>query len=132
MGLANSIFITPDALFVRLPVMESVLVMSPLAMPGERVPLLVRVDVPRSKVPAPDNVPALVKPAVLLNVAPDATLIVPDCVSALVMLSVPLLTLTTPVAWLLNTGVNGELMTVVLSVLRNSPALLKVPVPCMP
>ena len=47
-------------------------------------------------------------------------------------ISVPLLTLTTPLAWLLKVGVTVALETLLLKTLRNSPALLKVPVPAMP
>ena len=132
-GLENSMAMIPDAVFVRLPVIDRVAVLSPEETPGEIVPLLIRVlPMPTLMVPAPDNVPLLVKPPVFCNVAAEATLMAPACVSDPVKLSVPLLTLTTPMAWLLKVGVTPALDGAVFRILRNSPALLKVPVPPMP
>ena len=66
--------------------------------PGSRVPWFTSAAalVPTAMVPLPDKVPVLVKPLVLLKVAPPATAIVPDWVKAPLTLSVPLLALMVP------------------------------------
>ena len=74
-------------------------------------------------VPLPDRVPVVVKPAVRLKVAPEATLIVPDWVKLDESIaSVPAYALIVPVL------TNGEVMLCdVAYVLLSVPALLNVP-----
>ena len=84
--------------------------------------------------PAPLMLPATDRDALNCKVLPAAMLYALPTKSVPIPLSVsvPLFTLTTPVVWLLKVGVMEVLETSVLKTLRNSPALLKVPVPAMP
>ena len=70
----------------KLPLIESVPVVSPLAIPGATLPLLVSVlPAPTSIVPEPVNVPLLVNPPSRLNVAPATTATAPLLVKVLVL-----------------------------------------------
>ena len=108
----------------RLPMMDNVPVISPPVIPGEIVPLLPReLPVPTLIVPTPAKVPVieLENPPAFENVAPAATSMRPDWVSAPATASVPLLTLTMPVLLRL------VIVCAVAVVLVSVPALLKVP-----
>ena len=94
----------------RLPVIESVPVLSPLAIPGAMLPLLVKVlPAPISMVPEPVNVPLLMNPPGRLKTAPAATPTAPLLVNALVLtvnvwpavlaMMLPLLTRSAALLW---------------------------------